>query len=49
MRHEREGMAAVARLEGCLGGHGAFADPHEEGIGLHYMLTMRCFSLCLAF
>ena len=41
VRHEWEGMAAVARLDGCLGCHGAYADPCDEGMGLRYMLTMR--------
>jgi len=41
VRHEWEGMAAVARLDGCLGGHSAYADPCDDGMGLRYMLTMR--------
>ena len=41
VRHEWEGMAAVARLDGCLGGLSAHADPYDVGLGVHYMLTMR--------
>ena len=41
MRHEWEGMTAVSCLDGCLGCHGAYADPCDAGAGLRYMLTMR--------
>ena len=47
VRHEWEGMTVVARLDGCLGCRSAYADPYDEGMGLHYMLTMGYGSLLL--
>ena len=40
VRHEWEGMTAVARIDGCLGCHSACADPYDDGMGAHYLLTM---------